>query len=167
MALKKKYFWLNFNKIGIISILSLISSTGALLNVALNYNRLHDWYMNVDKMSSDQSHLTLNISLAVIIGFVLLWIILSITCFNCWKKAKTEPVYANEVIILDGGVEIGGNVEVCVEAPVVELEFEAPTVEIEVDLEAPEVEIEVDVEAEVEVEVAVEAEVEVEVEVEA
>merc|ERR1712178_582762 len=100
-------------------------------------------------------------------GAMALWLLLSLLCCCCYKKNKGSqgPTTVTYVDSYEVGGGAGVELEVAVEAPVVEVELEAPEVEVEVEIEAPEVEVEVEIEApEVEVEVEVDAEVEVEVE---
>merc|ERR1712022_19331 len=111
------------------------------------------------------------VTLGVLGGAMALWLVLSLCCCCCYKKNKGSqgPTTVTYVDSYEVGGGAGVELEVAVEAPVVEVELECPDVEVEVELEAPEVEVEVEIEApEVEVEVEIEApKVEVEVEVEA
>merc|ERR1719359_1126985 len=101
----------------------------------------------------------------IILGVAsVLWLVLSLWFCKMWRASKGDTT---TVIEVDTNIEVGGNVELAVEEPVIEVEVEAPEVELEVEaeleveVEAPEVEVEVEVEApEVEIEVGADVEVE-------
>merc|ERR1712087_257187 len=107
-----------------------IGDFGWLLRYLFSYNSIYLW------------------TIIVLACGVFLWGVLAFICFGQWKKNKGDN--GTTVTYVDN-VEVGGNVDVVVEAPVVEVELEAPALEVEVEIEAPEVEVEVEADVEVEV----------------